>query len=152
MSKRKKNIEEFFSAYEAHFNKALSNEHVTSEEMAQFFEDCFIESSPQGVICGKNDNQFIEKIQSGFEFYKGIGSKSMTIVSKDVTLLDDLHALAKIYWRYSYMKEEREGTIDFTNYYFVTTRDQVKIFGYIAGDEQKALADKGLVVQAEANQ
>jgi hypothetical protein len=32
----------------------------------------------------------------------------------------------------------------------VTTRDQVKIFGYIAGDEQKALADKGLMAETEA--
>ena len=149
MSKRKKNIEEFFSAYEAHFNNALSSEQVTTEELSQFFEDCFVESSPAGVICGRNDNQFKEKVQSGFEFYKSIGSKSMTIVSKDVTLLDDLHALAKIYWRYSYVKDEREGTIDFTNYYFVTTRDQVKIFGYIAGDEQKTLADKGLMAETE---
>ncbi len=146
MSKKKKNIEEFFSTYEAHFNNGLANKPVTSEEMSQFFEECFIESSPAGVICGKNDDQFLDKVQSGFDFYKSIGSKSMTIVSKDITLLDDLHALAKIYWRYSYVKDDREGTIDFTNYYFVTIRDQVKIFGYIAGDEQKALADKGLLV------
>jgi hypothetical protein len=118
--------------------------------MSQFFEQCFVESSPAGVTCGKNDEQFIEKVRSGFDFYKSIGSKSMTIVSKDITLLDDLHAMAKIYWRYSYVKDEREGTIDFTNYYFVTTRDQVKIFGYIAGDEQKALADKGLMAETEA--
>ena len=150
MSKRKKNIEEFFSTYEAHFNKALSNERITTEEMTQFFEDCFIESRPEGVVCGKNDDQFVKKIQAAFEFYKGIGSKSMTIVSKDITLIDDLHALAKIYWRYAYVKDEREGTIDFTNYYFVSTREQVKIFGYIVGDEQKALADKGLLVEAEA--
>ena len=150
MSKRKKNIEEFFSTYEAHFNKALSDENVTTEEMAQYFEDCFIESRPEGAVCGNNDDQFVKKIRSAFEFYKGIGSNSMTIVSKDITLLDDLHALAKIYWRYSYVKDEREGTIDFTNYYFVSTRDQVKIFGYIVGDEQKALADKGLLAEAEA--
>jgi hypothetical protein len=150
MSKRKKNIEEFFSAYEAQFNNSLSGDRVTTEEMSQFFEQCFVESSPAGVTCGKNDEQFIEKVRSGFDFYKSIGSKSMTIVSKDITLLDDLHAMAKIYWRYSYVKDEREGTIDFTNYYFVTTRDQVKIFGYIAGDEQKALADKGLMAETEA--
>jgi hypothetical protein len=149
MSKRKKNIEEFFSTYEAHFNRALSNEQVTSEEITQFFEDCFIESRPEGVFCGKNDDKFVQKIQSAFEFYKGIGSNSMTIVSKDITLIDDVHALAKIYWRYTYVKDEREGTIDFTNYYFVSTRDQVKIFGYIVGEEQKALADKGLLVETE---
>jgi hypothetical protein len=102
------------------------------------------------VICGKTDDEFAEKIRSGFEFYKGIGSTSVTIVYKEVTLLDDLHAMVKVYWRYAYVKDEREGTIDFTNYYFVTTRDQMKIFGYIVGDEQKALAANGLLVQAEA--
>lgn len=152
MSKRKKNIDEFFSAYETHFNNGLSTDHVTKEEMSQFFEECFVESSPAGVICVNNDEQFIEKIQSGFEFYKSIGSKSMTIVSKDITLLDDLHALVRIYWRYSYVSDEREGTIDFTNYYFVTTRDQVKIFGYIAGDEQKTLGDKGLIANSMSNE
>lgn len=152
MSKRKKNIEEFFSAYESLFNKSLTSEDFSTDEVAEFFEDCFIESRPEGVACGKNDDQFAEKIKSNFDFYRGIGSSSMNIVSKDVTLIDDLHALVKVYWRYTYVKDEREGTIDFTNYYFVATRDQIKIFGYIVGDEQKALAEKGLLVQAEAGQ
>ena len=152
MSKRKKNIEEFFSAYEAHFNKALTNDQTIADEVGQFFEDCFIESRPEGVVCEKNDDQFIQKIKSAFECDKGIGSKSMTIIAKDITLIDDVHALAKIYWRYSYSKDEREGTIDFTNFYFLSTRDQVKIFGYIVGDEQKALAEKGLLAEAEARQ
>ena len=150
MSKRKKHIEEFFTAYETHFNNAILNEQSNiKEEIAGSFENCFIESSPAGVICGKNDAQFIDKVKAGFAFYRSIGSKGMTIVSKDVALLDDLHALVKVYWRYSYVKEGREGSIDFTNYYLVTTNDQVKIFAYIAGDEQKALSEKGLVPQTE---
>ena len=60
-------------------------------------------------------------------------------------------AKRRIMWKWkAFKKDEREGTIDFTNYYFVTTRDQVKIFGYIAGDEQKALADSGLMAETEA--
>lgn len=152
MSKRRKNIEEFFSLYEEHFSKALESEHISTEDIAQFYESCFIEARPEGVNCGRNNDDFIKKIKSAFEFYKGIGSRSMTIVSKDIMLLDDFHAMAKIYWRYSYAKDERFGTIDFTNYYFVTTRDQVKILGYIVGDEQKVLAEKGLLVEAEAGQ
>jgi len=150
MSKRKKHIEEFFTAYESHFNNAILNEQSNiKEEISGSFEDCFIESSPAGVICGKNDGQFIEKIKAGFAFYRSIGSKGMEIVSKDIALLDDLHALVKVYWRYSYVKDGKEGSIDFTNYYLVTTNDQVKIFAYIAGDEQKALSEKGLVPQTE---
>jgi hypothetical protein len=151
MSKRKKNIEEFFNDYESHFNKGILNQQLNvKDEIARSFENCFIESSPAGVICGKNDDQFVEKIKSGFAFYKSIGSKGMNIVSKDIALLDDLHALVKVYWRYSYIKDDKEGAIDFTNYYLVTTNDQVKIFAYIAGDEQKALSEKGLAPQAEA--
>lgn len=150
MSKRKKNIEEFFSAYEALFNRALSDEKVVADEVGQFFEDCFVESRPEGIVCAKNDDKFIEKIKSAFDFYRGIGSKSMTIISKDITLIDDVHAMAKIYWKYAYQKDDREGTIDFTNFYFISTRDQVKIFGYIVGEEQKALAEKGLLAEAEA--
>jgi hypothetical protein len=150
MSKRKKQVEEFFANYESLFNNSLSNSDFKGEGIAQSFEDFFIESSPQGVTCLKNDSRFLDNIRSAFDFYRNIGSKGMSIVSKEITVLDDLHAMAKIYWRYSYTKGDKEGTIDFTNFYFVTMRDQVKIFSFIAGDEQKALAEKGLMPEGAA--
>jgi hypothetical protein len=151
MSKRKKNIEEFFNAYESHFNNAISSGQINPDDIRESFADCFIESSPLGVNCGKNDSGFLDKITQGLDFYKGIGTQAMNIVAKDVTLLDDFHAMVKIYWRYTYLKDNNKGAIDFNVFYFVNTvqNNQVKIFAYIAGDEQKALKERGLVPEEE---
>lgn len=146
MSKRKKQIEEFFSVYEKHFNDAMTGDGNVEESISHAFAECFVESSPAGVMCGKNDEQFAGKIREGFDFYRGIGSKGMNIISKDITLLDDFHALTKVYWRYSYEKDDKKGTIDFNTFYLLnTTGNEPKIFAYVAGDEQKALRHSGLI-------
>ena len=152
MSKRKKNIEEFFSGYESHFNNSLSGRNVDETEKAIVgsFADCFIESSPLGVNCSRNGKEFLTKIQQGFDFYKGIGSNGMSIVSKDITLLDDFHAMVKVYWNYAYVKDNIPGSVDFHVFYMLTTiNEEIKIFAYIAGDEQKALREKGLVANEQ---
>lgn len=152
MSKKKKQVEEFFNTYESHFNEGLANDSPDIlEKITASFAPCFVESSPLGVICGKNDSQFVEKIGEGFSFYKSIGSQAMNIISKDITLLDDNHALAKIYWRYSYQKDNTPGSIDFNTFYIVNFFDgEVKIFAYMTGDEFKALKEKGLVPEEKA--
>src|SRR5688572_25575838 len=106
MSKRKKSIEEFFSTYEQNFNGALGGGEI-EDHLRQSFASCFVESSPDGVICGRNDANFVENVQQGLDVYRKIGTTGMTITSKDITLIDDLHASAKIYWRYTY---EKDGT------------------------------------------
>jgi hypothetical protein len=58
--------------------------------------------------------------------------------------------MVKVYWRYSYLKDNNPGTVDFNTFYFVNTSNgEIKIFAYIAGDEQKALREKGLIPQEE---
>lgn len=147
MSNQRQQIEEFFSSYEEHFNNALSGGASNIEEiLAQSFANCFIESSPLGVNCGKNDEQFPDAIRKGIAFYKSIGSESMHITNTHITFLDELHAMCKVSWTYTYLKNEQTGTIDFAVIYFVRlSGDGVKIFAYIAGDEQKALRESGLV-------
>lgn len=151
MSKRKKNIEEFFSRYEASFNNSLNSDGSGVAEAVQpYFSNCFIESGPNGVLCAENNDAFVDKIKQVLQFYRSIGSKGMTITSKDVTLIDDLHASAKIYWRYTYEKDGAEGAIDFHVIYFLTTvENDLKIFAFIAGDEWKALKERGLVTQEQ---
>lgn len=147
MSRRKKNIEEFFSKYEANFNSAMDgNESEVSNELRSAFSNCFVESSPVGVICGQNNDEFANKMKQVFQFYQNIGSKNMTITSKDITLIDDFHASAKIYWRYTYIKDGNEGSIDFHNIYLLTTvNGEMKIFAFIVGDEMKELKAHGLI-------
>ena len=151
MSKKKKGIEDFFTEYALHFNSAMSDEQSDVGPWVQrSFADCFIESSPLGVQCGKNDDGLLKKIKEGFDFYKGIGSQAMNIVSKDITLLDDFHAMVKVYWRYAYVNDNKPGTIDFHVVYFLTlVNNEIKIFAYITGDEQKVLKERGLIQEEE---
>jgi hypothetical protein len=146
-STKKKSIDDFFSTYELNFNKGLS-EGITSvsEAIISSFSNCFVESSPAGVMCGTNDDGFLQEIEQGLQFYKKIGSQSMKITSKEITDLDDLHSMAKIGWRYTAIKDGREVVIDFQNIYMlVIQNNQPKIFAYIAGDEQRALKENGLM-------
>lgn len=147
MKDRAERIDEFFASYEQHFNDSLQG--ITEnihEVMARSFADCFIGSGPDGVNCGKNDEQLVNVIRQGIQFYKSIGSKSMYIRHKEITFLDPLHAMCKVAWQYAYHKGDLKGNIDFEIFYFLrTANDDVRIFGYVAGDEQKALKEHGLV-------
>lgn len=151
MSKRKKLIEEFFSTYEKHFNETLAGKETQiNQVMTEAFTECFVESNPGGVICNKNDQTFSEKTKQGFAFYRSIGTTGMNIISKEITLLDDGHALVNVYWRYHYEKDDQTGSIDFHVVYLVrTNQNEVRIFTYIKGDEMKVLKENGLI---QANQ
>ena len=148
-STKKKSIADFFSSYELNFNRGISEGGAAvKDEIGNSFTDCFIESIPSGVMCVKNDNEFMQMVSKGFLFYQGIGSKSMHIVSTEIADLDEMHAMAKIKWRYTALKNKSEVVIDFENTYFLRVDNKgVRIFGYVAGDEQKALKEKGLIPQ-----
>jgi hypothetical protein len=146
MGSTNRKLEEFFREYEARFNKAMTGT-IDTEATANAFASCFIEASPFGVNCGKNDDQFRVMIPKGYEFYRSIGTKTMKIASLDITLLDDYHSMAKVHWQANYMKKDgSEESIDFDVIYFVQTiNDQLEIFAYITGDEQGVLRERGLI-------
>jgi cytochrome c1 len=74
-------LAEFFAAYETRTNSALQEKpEVDVEAVAGAFTDCFIEANPKGVICGKNDEEFRAAIPKGFDFYRSIGTQSVTRV------------------------------------------------------------------------
>ncbi len=147
MKSRTEQLEIFFAQYEERFNKALGTEYTDVEEAAKVFAECFVEASPVGIICGKNDDEFRAKIPQGYAFYKSIGVTSMDIISKTITVLDDYHSMTKIHWRTNFVKKDKsKGTIEFDVTYFTWSKDKEhKIFCYITGDEQKALRDNGLI-------
>lgn len=140
-------ISQFFDDYASRFNKALKGEVPDIESTANSFAACFVEASPVGVICSKNDERFKEAIPKGYAFYKSIGTVSMKIGSKTITELDGYHAMVKIHWQSLYQKKEgNREEIGFDVHYFVQVMDnKVMIFAYITGDEQQLLQEKGLV-------
>ena len=147
MDKRVRQLEDFFEQYAENFNAAIKTETPDAEKTAVSFADCFIEASPAGINCGKNDSQFREMIPKGYAFYKKIGIVSMDIISKEITLLDDSHAMVKIYWRSGFIRKDKsKGEIDFSVIYFLQDKEnECRIFAYITGDEQKALKENGLI-------
>jgi hypothetical protein len=139
-------IENFFKAYEQRFMDGLKGKVDVNGTIASFAE-CFMESSPVGVNCGRNDAKFREVIPKGYEFYKSIGTQSIKILSKEITVLDEFHMMCKVHWQSKYLtKDKKEEVIDFDVFYFLRyLNDELKIFAYITGDEQKVLKERGLV-------
>lgn len=147
MDNRKQQINNFFNQYADRFNKFLKEEVLDIEGTAGAFSNCFIESNPLGVICGKNDEQFRSVIPQGYAFYKSIGVTSMDIISKEITILNHYHAMIKVRWNSGYTtKDDLKGNIEFDVIYFLQTKvNTIEIFAYITGDEQAALKAKGLI-------
>lgn len=142
----KEEILKFFDRYEHQFNTALKEGTVDASEVANSFAEHFIEASPDGILAGTNDENYRKMIPKGWSAYRKMGVISMYIIQKEITLLDDLHAIVKIDWRCLYTKNDDQGNIDFVNYYLLhQAEDQLKIFAYITGDEQKALREHGLI-------
>ena len=78
MDNREVQLKGFFNQYAERFNQALKGEISDSEKTAACFSDCFIEASPVGVSCGKNDESFRAAIPQGYSFYKSIGIRSVS--------------------------------------------------------------------------
>lgn len=137
----------FFEAYAARFNEALKG-HDDVAETAAAFADYFVSANPSGVAGVENDEAFRQQIPAGNDFYRNIGTTSMEIRSMDITWLDSLHAMVKVFWRSAY-KRKRDGArevIDFEGIYLLQVRDgQPRIFGYITGDEQEVLRAHGII-------
>ena len=139
-------LADFFNRYADLTNAAITGKAVDAGEFANKFASFIVESSPVGVMGGGNDENFRAKIPSGFNFYRKIGISSMTILSKEVTIIDDLHAMVKITWASGYRnKTQEQSSINFDVFYLVTMKNGPKIFAYVTGDEQASLQKHGLI-------
>lgn len=140
------NIKTFFDRYAHCFNRALAGE-ADLDTIAAFYASAFIAASPSGVAAGENNAQLREAMAQGYDRYRAIGTKAMQIRDLRVTLIDDRHCLARVAWRSTYARDDlAEQIIDFDVHYLVQLcDDQPKIFGWIAGDEEAALKQHGIV-------
>jgi hypothetical protein len=148
MEDKKQYLDAFFDQYAGRFNQALKGEDMPDvKDTMNCFDHYFIESSPLGVVCSKNDDHFKDAIPKGYQFYEDTGITSMNILSKEITLLNDFHAMVKVHWSSAFRRHDHStGTIEFDVFYFLRMeKSEYKIFAYITGDEQKALKDHGLV-------
>lgn len=149
MENNHEQIEKFFHAYERNFNDSLAG-NIHADATANSFADCFIAVSPTGVSCGKADDTFASVIEQGYQYYTSCGVKAMNISGQTISSLDEFHFVNKVQWKCHYdLDEARKGTIDFEVIYFLRLTDQqVRIFGFITGDEQKAFRERGLIADS----
>lgn len=147
MDKRAQTLDDFFARYEARFNDAITGQETNVDETADAFAEQFIEASPRGVIAGANDARFRDVIPQGWEFYQKIGVQSMNIRSKDIIMLDEMHAMVRVQWNCAFTRRDNsKGDISFEVIYMVQLRKEgPKIFAYVTGDEHKALSEEGLI-------
>lgn len=139
-------IMDFFHRYAAQFNDALTNKEVDAKLAAASFADYFVEASPQGVIGGSNDASFPEKIEQGYENYRKTGLERMKILKQEITFFNAQHAMARIEWEATYVKDGSNIVIPFEVIYFMQLKDETcKIFAYITGDEEKVLKEHGIL-------
>jgi hypothetical protein len=142
----KARIQALFNRYEQCFNQALAGD-VDLEQVAAFYAPEFIAASPAGVSTGKNDAQLQHVMAQGYAWYRSIGTKSMRIRSVRVSPIDTLHCIAHVSWTATYARpDQADVSIDFDVHYLVQQRDDTpKIFGWISGDEQALLRERGIV-------
>ena len=127
-------------------NNALFGEANDFDAIMNSFADFVVGANPMGVAGGKNDEQFAKAIREGIDFYKNIGIISMNIISKEVNILDDFHAIVKIFWNSFYGNETDSGDIPFEVVYLVQHKNGLnKIFAYVTGDEQAAFRNYKLI-------
>lgn len=70
-------------------------------------------------MTGKNDRESVKMLVAGFERYRAIGTREMTVRNIQVEQIDMLHALARVDWRAIYDVGGAQKTIDFVNVYLV---------------------------------
>ncbi|WP_242103640.1 MULTISPECIES: hypothetical protein [unclassified Lysobacter] len=144
----RKKVEAFFKRYAATYARALADKPGVDKAVTRAFADYFVEASPAGVHGGRNGVVFRLMARRGFARYRKIGVESMLIDALEVTPLDDLHAMARVTWdsRTRRRSDGRLVRIRFTHYYFLTLLGgSVRIFAYVATDEQAILRRHGLI-------
>lgn len=147
MINKKQQIDDFFNQYRDIFNNAIRVDAHDIEQTAGLYSDCFIGANPLGVQCGKNNKGLRDFLLKGYDFYKKIGTTSMDIVSKEITILDEFHAMTKVRWKSNFIKPDNSKvSIEFENIYFTQTKDnQHKVFAWITGNEQTVLKEYELI-------
>jgi hypothetical protein len=130
-------VQKFFKTYEKIYNDAIAG-NADLDDVGDMYSTGFVSVTPAAVMVGENGQQLKDIMKKGFEAYRAIGSRRMTCVDVSVMPIDQDHCVAEVNWSGDY--ERKDGspvTIDFAINYLVEQRDgDLKVFGWIAGDEQ----------------
>ena len=135
----------FFDRYAASMNRALEGKDDV-DAAAGFYAQSYIAASPEGLMTGGNDEGLKTALAQGYRHYRDSGAREMRVERVDVTPLGDDHCVAHVAWCAIYERmDESTEALEFTVHYFVRREDGgLKVFGWVAGDEQAPLREHGL--------
>ncbi len=138
-------VRRLFERYQHFFMRALGGD-LDLDEAASLYASEFIAATPAGVMGGKNDAAFGQAMAKGYERYRAIGTKAMTVRAVRVSPIDALHCVAHVAWTATYARDGREdAVIDFVVHYLVQALDgEPKVFGWVSGDEEALLKQHGV--------
>ena len=139
-------IIDFFDRYQRFFTEALAG-NLNASDLSVFYTSEFITATPAGVMMGKNDDTLKRNIVNGYAYYRAIGTKSMRVRNVRLSPIDDRHAVAHVAWTAVYAKDfQPDINIGFEVHYLMQeSNGQIKIFGWVSGDEQALLRERGVI-------
>ncbi|TRD00415.1 nuclear transport factor 2 family protein [Mesorhizobium sp. WSM4303] len=139
-------VQKFFKAYEKIYNDAIADK-VDLNDVADMYSAGFVSVTPAAIMVGENGQPLKDMMKKGFEAYRAIGSKKMTCTDVSVTPIDQDHCVVKVDWSGDYQRKDgKPVTIDFAiNYLVEKGDDELKVFGWISGDEQAEFRKHGLM-------
>lgn len=138
----------FFQSYVDAYNRSLAGD-VDLAGIRSHFSESFIAAGPHGVVTGDNDESFVETLKKGYAFYREIGTRRLAIREVDASPIDATHYLATISYTATYDLHGDDVRIPFDVSYILEERDgQLRIFGFIAGDEMALYRKYGLLNDA----
>lgn len=139
-------IHAFFRRYQDIFRQGLRKQ-ADMEQVASSYASAFVAASPAGIMAGQNDEQLQQAMLQGFERYRQMGTKNMTLRGVRVDPIDEHHCLAHVAWTATYDRDAApDVAIDFDVHYLVQQLDgEPRIFGWVSGDEEALLKQHGIV-------
>lgn len=145
MTISRRDVEQFFGRYAKAFKDGLEDS-LNLETLRSLYSNQYIAAGPKGVMAGDNDDSFGEHLSKGYDQYRQLGTKAMTVTAIDVHPIDETHCLAQVGWNSEFEKDGRRIDVPFTNTYFLEQYDgELKVFGWVTGDEVQLLKDNGLM-------
>jgi hypothetical protein len=140
------NLPAFFESYANLYNRALAGEDVFDEIMDRF-SDKFLAAGPGSISIGKQGGAFRRMLDKVYRFYRQIGTRKMTAKRVEVTPIDAVHSMAKVFYRSEYKKADGSPlAIDFDITYLLdVSAAKPKIFAFISGDEMEIYRKYGLL-------
>ncbi len=142
----KDEVKNFFRRYEQFFMQSLNGE-IDSDELSALYAQEFIAASPLGVMTGKNDSIFQKTLEQGYEQYRKMGTQRMCVRDVSVSPIDDIHCVARVAWTAAYSTSAKPNIeIDFeVNYLMQELDNELRVFGWISGNEQDLLKEYGVI-------